>query len=200
MKNIYESLIPIIPINLLCYWSDSTIASSWIKNTSKKCELYIDRRVSEIRKLPNPLNWHHVISGSNPAYILSRGRLISEISKLDFWFCGPKFLCTKFQFDGVGQNTCFVDYAYGSSQFCLLARWEECSRELCPSNCNNKIDLQFLNIDTFSNYKRLLNITALVLKFINNLQKSLNQEKKVVQRHVTTNKYSKAEHLWLVFI
>ena len=26
MKNIYESLIPIIPINLLCYWSDSTIA------------------------------------------------------------------------------------------------------------------------------------------------------------------------------
>ena len=109
-------------------------------------------------------------------------------------------MCTKFQFDGVGQNNCFVDYADGSSQFCLLARWEECSRELCPSNCNNKIDLQFLNIDKFSNYKRLLNITALVLKFINNLQKSLNQEKKVVQRHVTTNEYSKAEHLWLVFI
>ena len=109
-------------------------------------------------------------------------------------------MCTKFQFDAVGQNNCFVVYADGSSQFCLLARWKECSRELCPSNCNNKIDLQFLNIDKFSNYKRLLNITALVLKFINNLQKSLNQEKKVVQRHVTTNEYSKAEHLWLVFI
>ena len=24
IKNIYESLIPIIPINLLCYWNDST--------------------------------------------------------------------------------------------------------------------------------------------------------------------------------
>ena len=35
MKNIYEGLIPIIPINLFCYWSDSTIALSWIKNTSK---------------------------------------------------------------------------------------------------------------------------------------------------------------------
>ena len=41
IKNICESLIPIIPINLLCYWSDSTIALSWIKNTSKKYELYV---------------------------------------------------------------------------------------------------------------------------------------------------------------
>ena len=60
---------------------------------------------------------------------------------------------------------------------------------------NNKTELQFLNIDKFSNYKRLLNITALVLRFINNLQKSLNQEEKVVQRSVTTKEYSKAEHL-----
>ena len=72
-------MVPIIPISLLCYWSDSTIALSWIKNTSKKYQLYIDRRVSEIRKNSNPLNWHHIISGSNPTDILSRGRLISEL-------------------------------------------------------------------------------------------------------------------------
>ena len=34
MRNIYESLIPIIPMNLLWYWSDSAIALSWIKNIS----------------------------------------------------------------------------------------------------------------------------------------------------------------------
>ena len=55
MKNIYESLIPIIPINLFCHRSDSTIALPLIKNASKKYELYIDRYVSEIRKLSNPL-------------------------------------------------------------------------------------------------------------------------------------------------
>ena len=77
---------------------------------------------------------------------------------------------------------------------------EESSRELCPPICNNKIDLQFLNTDKFSDYKRLLNIAALVLRFINNLQKNLNQEEKVVQRYVTTKEYSKAEHLLLVFI
>ena len=115
MIDIYEILIPIILINLLCYWSDSTIALSWMKNTSKKYEPYIDCRVSKIRKFSNPLNWYNIIFGSNPADILSRGRLISELSKLDFRFCGPKFLYTKFQFDSVGQNSCFVDHADGSS-------------------------------------------------------------------------------------
>ena len=48
---------------------------------SKKYELYIDLHVLEIYKLSNPLNWHLIISGSYPADILSRGCLISELSK-----------------------------------------------------------------------------------------------------------------------
>ena len=73
-------------------------------------------------------------------------------------------------------------------------------QKIIPSKCNNKIDLQFLNIEKFRNCKCLLNVTALVPRFINNLKKRLNQEEKVVQRYVTTEEYSKAEHLWLVFI
>ena len=44
--------------------------------------------------------------------------LISELNKLDFWFCGPKCLCSKFQFDSVGQNSCFDFHTDGLSQFC----------------------------------------------------------------------------------
>ena len=54
------------------------------KTLLKQHELYIDCHVTDICKLSNPLNWHHIISGRNPAGILSRGRLISELSKLDF--------------------------------------------------------------------------------------------------------------------
>ena len=50
-----------------------------------------------------------------------------------------------------------------------------------------------MDADKF-NYKRLLNVTVLVLRFFYNLKKSLNQEEKVVQRYVTTEGYSKAEH------
>ena len=53
----------------------------------------------------------YINSGSNAANVLSREHLGSELSNLGFWFCGPKFLCTKFQFDSVGQNSCLVDHA-----------------------------------------------------------------------------------------
>lgn len=64
---------------------------------------------------------------------------------------------------------------------------------------NVAIDLQFINIDKFINYKRLLNVTELVLAFINNLKKRLNK-KKVVQKYVSNEEYSKTEHIWLLIV
>ena len=55
-------------------------------------------------------------------------------------------------------------------------RGEECSREICPTKYNNEIDLQFLDIDKYNNYKRVLNVTALVLRFFSSLKK--NEKKK----------------------
>ena len=80
--------------------------------------------------------------------------------------------------DNVGQNSCFVDHAEGLSQLCLLARGKECSRELCPTKCNNKINFQFLSIDKFSNYKRLLNVITLVLRFFNNSNNNFKSRRK----------------------
>ena len=56
-----------------------------------------------------------------------------------------------------------------------------------------------MNLDRFSNYKHLLNMTALVLIFINNFKKRLNREEKIVRRYIATEEYSKAENLWLMF-
>ena len=56
---------------------------------------------------------------------------------------------------------------------------EECSKELIFLKCDHKIDLQFLNLDKLSNRKDLLNVTTIVLRFINNLKKRLNREEKL---------------------
>ena len=66
MKNIYESFIPIVPIK-------SVMLLEWYLHNVKS-GLCINRRVSEIRKRSNPLNWHNIISGSNLAGVLSKGR------------------------------------------------------------------------------------------------------------------------------
>ena len=46
----------------------------------------------------------------------------------------------------------------------------------------------------------MLNVTALFLRFINNLKESLNREEKIVERYVTIEECNKAGPLWLVFI
>ena len=60
--------------------------------------------------------------------------------------------------------------------------------------------MQFFDVDKFSDCKCLLNLTVLILRFINNLKNSLNQEEEVIRRYVTAEEYSKAEHLWLMFM
>ena len=99
-------------------------------------------------------------------------------------------MCSKFQLDSVGLNSCFVDHADGSSQFCLFTREEEWSKELSSTKCNKKTCNLLI-------YKNLVikNVTAVVRRFINNLKSSLNREEKNVERYVTIEEYSKAEHL-----
>ena len=61
--------------------------------------------------------------------------------------------------------------------------WGRRASENCLSKCNNEIDLQFFNIDKSSNYKPLLNVTELALRFIDNLKKSLNQKGSYTKVH-----------------
>ena len=46
----------------------------------------------EIRKLIDPNSWRHVPTNQNPADVLSRGCLASELKEMRSWWYGPKFL------------------------------------------------------------------------------------------------------------
>ena len=74
------------------YYSDSTIALSWIKSHPSKWKTFVANRVSDIQSVSSPDQWHHVISAENPADICSRGLNPSEISIRDLWWSGPQCL------------------------------------------------------------------------------------------------------------
>ena len=76
------------------------------------------------------------------------------------------FSYANFQFCSVDQSSYFVDHAGGSSQFCLLD-WR--GKVLQRIIFYQILNLQILNINKISNYERLLNVTALILRFIINL-------------------------------
>ncbi|CAB4036344.1 Hypothetical predicted protein, partial [Paramuricea clavata] len=60
--------------------------------TRKEYKLFIQNRVVEIRKLIDPKSWRHVPTDQNPADVLSRGSLASELKGMRSWWCGPDFL------------------------------------------------------------------------------------------------------------
>ena len=76
-----------------CYfWSDSTIALSWINSSPAVHHTFVANRIAEIQKLTSPEQWRHVSSQNNAADVLSRGISAQKIKNHSLWFYGPLFL------------------------------------------------------------------------------------------------------------
>ncbi|XP_057299451.1 uncharacterized protein LOC130630070 [Hydractinia symbiolongicarpus] len=90
MDVLKKELLNVYKIDNIFYWTDSTIAYSWIKNDNKDYKTFVQNRLEEIRKLTASGKWCLVPSKDNPADIVSRGCSPSELNSL--WFSGPTFL------------------------------------------------------------------------------------------------------------
>ena len=77
-------------VNQVFCWSDSMVALHWICCVGKYYCSFAQRRIAEIRSLVGYENWYFIDSGSNPANILSRGALLSNLKDNDLWYSGPK--------------------------------------------------------------------------------------------------------------
>ncbi|CAB4015915.1 Hypothetical predicted protein [Paramuricea clavata] len=91
MSHIRRELEGKYKIDRAVCWLDSEIALWWI-GTGKEYKLFIQNRVVEFRKLMDPKSWRHVPTDQNPADVLSRGSLGSELKEMRSWWCGPDFL------------------------------------------------------------------------------------------------------------
>ena len=113
--------------------------------------------------------WRHVSTSINPAYLILRGCLISKLRGSRFWFDGPKFLWGDFGFGNIAIQRlsdpgCSMDALLGSNKVCLLVQE------------NSKADLKFIRLEKCSSYICLISITALVLRFIENLKRKINKD------------------------
>ena len=66
------------PIERVQYWTDSTLALQYVKNSKHRLKVYCAKRVSDISEVSSPDAWMHTPSQENPADILSRGTLDPE--------------------------------------------------------------------------------------------------------------------------
>ncbi|XP_030747905.1 uncharacterized protein LOC115876309 [Sitophilus oryzae] len=73
-------------------WSDSTIALAWIRTPPNTLKVFVSNRVAEIQALTEDCEWRYIPSTDNPADLVSRGLLPSQMLTAIEWWQGPSWL------------------------------------------------------------------------------------------------------------
>lgn len=81
-------------LNRKFYWTDSTIALSWIKSSPNRWKTFVANRVAAVQEATNIDDWYHIDSCNNPADIVSRGSTPAALVHSNLWWHGPSMLAS----------------------------------------------------------------------------------------------------------
>ncbi|XP_044171892.1 uncharacterized protein LOC122956294 [Acropora millepora] len=187
MDTIRVALQSQLKIDGVKFWLDSKTALSWIQNKGE-WKQFVRHRVNEILKLTAKEDWAYCSTDENPADLGSRGVLASQLKENQLWWCGPSWLTGRP--DGWPAMT--EAYQTPESQVeekksttVLLTEAER------PTGIANVID-----VNNHSTLQRLVQVTAWVKRFVNNLRASVTQGSRSTGR-LEANELKDAEIEWL---
>ena len=190
VKTEFSSFVSISSIHC---WTDSMIVLHWINGNGKKQDVFVRRRIDEVRKLVGVDCWYHVESKLNPADLLSRGLLFSEIKNNELWFKGPSPLLS----GDVSYEKFSLKNLVFNESVTLLSTVNNSKKVFVH---RDSVDLHFIDIEKFGSYRKLLRITAYILRFIDNLKRSLKKETLNLNKTVSVSEINFAENLWIINI
>ncbi|XP_033109612.1 uncharacterized protein LOC117110892 [Anneissia japonica] len=133
------------------FLSDSIIALSWIRGQSRLYKPFVANRVSEIQGNTDPSDWKHILGEFNIADQVSRGVSVSDLK--GEWKEGPSFLSLpeiEWPCSIPRESKEGVDAEKRKPKPVMLIQQLEAA----------------ININRYSNWRRLLRVTAYVFRFI----------------------------------
>ena len=177
VKQVLSALDKRICLDSVKCWSDSQVALCWLKGKTKHWKPWVENRVVKIRKVVDCENWFFIRGKDNPADIPTR---VCELSDFDRWFRGPGFLFDdgrEFEnFDVEAElnnaNVLIESREKGTAVY-AVATHEESSGNDGVEQCNIA---NIVDCTRFGNLNKLLNTTAYVVRFVNNLKNTSREE------------------------
>ena len=181
---IYQELKCTLNITSVTCWTDSTICLYWLKNCDKSYDVFIQRRLQKIRSLYNIEHWRYIESHRNPADVLSRGSLLNDLILNTLWFNGPDFL-----------NDSSVQWPI----FDLVKKSEEeaATHHIASDSNTCDVDLTFFDIEGFTDYMRLLRVTAMVLRFVRNIRKKVEDRN---LSNINADDIEESKNMWIEYV
>ena len=161
-------------------WSDSKIVLHWLRSDYTMLKSFVGVRVAEIQSTWESSHWQYVPSPLNPADDLSRGIDVKEMHGR--WFQGPEFLQTP------------------------ESEWPKETLEIIQDDLEKKkpkivgnVSLVAQDIDptNFSNWQRLLRITAYCMRFGRNARFSLQEKAKLKSGPLQPSELKDAKEFWI---
>ena len=163
VTTVLSALEPCLEVE--CY-TDSTVALHWIKGTCKEWKQFVQNRVNEISQKTPPELWNHCPGVTNPADLPSRGMTMAELEVSHLWHFGPEWL------------------KCGLTPSVIPDMPEECTTELKTSSKKTHSLAatptqptigSILDCGRFSSFRRLVRVTAYVLRAVK-LFKKIHQD------------------------
>ena len=183
------------------YWVDSTTALHWIRN-DRPWKSYVLNRVNEIRSVSSTESWNFCPGSLNPADLPSRGLSGQELPNASLWFNGPEFLVKEEH----EWPKCPVSNPPESDEVLkeVVKRPSNVVRSLVTNEVQQRTvaDLgKIIDINRYSSMKKLLRVTAYVLRFINKLRKLRQRERPtnepIVSGQLAAEEIKEAQSLWI---
>uniref|UniRef100_A0A182YRV4 DUF5641 domain-containing protein n=1 Tax=Anopheles stephensi TaxID=30069 RepID=A0A182YRV4_ANOST len=98
-SDLYAKIREAIPsISNVMFWTDSMIVYHWLQSRPQYWKTFVANRVSQIQHTTKGFHWRHVPGCDNPADLVSRGCLGSELLHEMKWWQGPSWLSLPEQF------------------------------------------------------------------------------------------------------
>jgi hypothetical protein len=211
IDNVERALKSVINLGPSTCWTDSKVSLYWITQLDKEWKQFIQNRVIEIRKLTSISSWKHCPGQENPADIPSRGMAPTEIANCELWNHGPGMLYG--EMDGEEHKEqiiteipeeCTKEMRIADQKklgnnvqnFLLVVEGEKTEKSIATllvveDEKTEKSISTIINCNNFSPFRRLVRVSARVLKFTKILKK------KCKSKEVTTDDVKEAELLWI---
>lgn len=156
-------------------FSDSKIVLAWIHSDPLRWKTYVRSRVSTIQRLSTGVTWAHIKGKDNPADCASRGLFPEEVIHHTLWWNGNAEVLSS-------SSSSSSEVAEMESNLQEVSS-EENTKVVCHHSSNSS---QFRFITYFSDWKRLINFMALIIRAQHNFKQRKQKSLKTVGEFTST--------------
>ena len=171
------SFMPNVSFQKIEYFTDSSTVLYWLNKNIKDWNSFVIRRVNEITETSDVNNWGYVPSHLNLADLPSRGIELNNLHLLHKWYI----------YNDVSElNMNVSSYPWNEANLSKCDLVQEAETSTLIASVNKCCVGSIINISRFSTYRKLINVTCLVLKFL-----------KLCRKQPVVDLKKNAEILWI---